>query len=180
MGDVHRFSHPTRLLLNSTRHAGAAGPRIDGNRERLGPSLWILVAAALAAPMVALVLTPVDTTVALVIGVAVGVLLVGILIAAAPVVEVRDGELRAGRAHIGVEFLGEPAVHAGDEARHARGAGLDPRSWHLIRGGIDGVVVIPVTDADDPTTAWVISSRTPDRLAAAVRRARIRRRTPSR
>ena len=64
-------------MQNSTRHAGAAGPRIDGYRERLGPSLWILVAAALAAPMVALVLTPVDTTVALVIGVAVGVLLVG-------------------------------------------------------------------------------------------------------
>lgn len=169
-----------RLMQNSTRHAGAAGPRTDGYRERLGPSLWILVAAALAAPMVALVLTPVDTTVALVIGVAVGVLLVGVLIAAAPVVEIRDGELRAGRAHIGVEFLGDPAIHTGDDARHARGAGLDPRSWHLIRGGIDGVVVIPVTDPDDPTTAWVISSRTPDRLAAAVRRAQIRRRTPSR
>lgn len=169
-----------RLMQNSTRHAGAADPRTDGYRERLGPSLWILVAAALAAPMVALVLTPVDTTVALVIGVAVGVLLVGVLIAAAPVVEIRDGELRAGRAHIGVEFLGDPAMHTGDDARHARGAGLDPRSWHLIRGGIDGVVVIPVTDPDDPTTAWVISSRTPDRLAAAVRRAQIRRRTPSR
>lgn len=163
-------------MQNSARHAGATG----GYRERLGPSLWILVAAALAAPMVALVLTPVDTTIALVIGVAVGVLLVGILIGAAPVVEVRDGELRAGRAHIGVEFLGAPAVHTGEEARHARGAGLDPRSWHLIRGGIDGVVVVPVTDTDDPTTAWVISSRTPDRLAAAVRRAQLRRSTPSR
>ncbi|HKP08905.1 MAG TPA: DUF3093 domain-containing protein [Microbacterium sp.] len=167
-------------MQNSTPHAGARSGRTDGYRERLGPSLWILVAAAVAAPMAALVITPIDTTVALIVGAGVGILLIALMILAAPVVEVRDGELRAGRAHIGVEFLGAAEVHAGEEARHARGAGLDPRSWHLIRGGIDGVVVFPVTDADDPTTAWVISSRTPDRLAAAVRRAQTTRRTPSR
>ncbi|WP_106813953.1 DUF3093 domain-containing protein [Microbacterium timonense] len=172
-------------MQNSSRHAGARNDRGGAPadrlyRERLGPSLWILVAAAVAAPMAALVLTPIDTTVALAVGIVVGVLLVALMIAAAPVVEVRGGELRAGRAHIPVEFLGVPVTHVGDDARHVRGAGLDPRSWHLIRGGIDGVVVIPVTDADDPTTAWVISSRTPDRLSAAVRRAQLRRRTPSR
>ncbi|HEY6113086.1 MAG TPA: DUF3093 family protein, partial [Gaiellaceae bacterium] len=51
------------------------------------------------------------------------------------------------------------------------GVGLDPRSWHVIRGGIDGLVTIPVIDPDDPTPAWALSTRTPDRLAAAVRRA---------
>lgn len=164
-------------MQNSQPHAGGRSGRTDGYRERLGPSLWILVAAAVAAPMAALVVTPIDTTVALVVGAAVGVLLIALILAAAPVVEVKGGELRAGRARIGVEFLGAPEVHVGDDARHARGAGLDPRSWHLIRGGIDGLVVLPVTDVDDPTTAWVISSRTPDRLAAAVRRAQLTRRT---
>ncbi|MFK4836797.1 DUF3093 domain-containing protein [Microbacterium sp. ZW T2_14] len=170
-------------MQNSMRHADARSGLTHGHqephyRERLGPSLWILVAAALVAPMAALVISPIDRTIALVVGAAVGVVLIALMIAAAPVVEVRDGELRAGRAHIDVEFLGMPQVHLGDDARHARGAGLDPRSWHLIRGGIDGLVVIPVTDADDPTTAWVISSRTPDRLSAAVRRAQITRSTP--
>lgn len=165
------------------RHADARsglthGPQEPHYRERLGPSLWILVAAALVAPMAALVISPIDRTIALVVGAAIGVVLIALMIAAAPVVEVRDGELRAGRAHIDVDFLGMPQVYLGDDARHARGAGLDPRSWHLIRGGIDGLVVIPVTDADDPTTAWVISSRTPDRLSAAVRRAQITRSTP--
>ncbi|MDY0909725.1 DUF3093 domain-containing protein [Microbacterium sp. CFBP9034] len=149
-------------------------------RERLGPSLWTLVSAAVAAPMAALVFTPIDTTVALVIGAAVGVGIIALLIAGSPVVELRDGVLRAGRAHIDVSLLGEPTVHTADDARHARGAGLDPRSWHLIRGGIDGVVVVPVTDLDDPAPTWVISSRTPDRLAAAMRRAGATRRTPSR
>lgn len=167
-------------MQNSTRHAGVPTRHPDAYRERLGPSLWILVAAAVAAPMAALVFSPIDTTLSLAVGLAVGVLLIVAMIAAAPVVEVREGVLRAGRARIEVEFLGAPEALTGDEARHARGAGLDPRSWHLIRGGIDGVVVVPVRDPDDPTTAWVISSRTPDRLSAAVRRAQLRQRTPSR
>jgi hypothetical protein len=149
-------------------------------RERLGPSLWILVSAALAGPMAALVFAPIDTTVSLVAGAAVGVAVVALLVLASPRVEVRDGELRAGRAHIDVALLGEPATLSGEEARHARGAGLDARAWHVIRGGIDGLVILPVTDPADPTPAWVVSTRTPDRLAAAVRRAQLRRRTPSR
>lgn len=136
------------------------------------------MAAAVAAPMAALVFAPVDTTLALVVGAAVGVAVVALLIAGSPVVEVHDGMLRAGRAHIRVDLLGEPTIFAGEPARQQRGGGLDPRSWHLIRGGIDGVVVIPVADPDDPTPAWVISSRTPDRLAAAVRRAQATRSTP--
>lgn len=167
-------------MQNSTRHAGAPDGSGGGYRERLGPSLWILVAAAVVAPMAALVLAPIDTTAALAAGLVVGALVIALLLAAAPVIAVRDGELRAGRAHIGVEHLGAPMVHVGDDARHARSAGLDPRAWHLIRGGIDAVVVIPVTDADDPATAWVLSSRTPDRLSAAVLRAQLTPRTPSR
>ncbi|WP_169582495.1 MULTISPECIES: DUF3093 family protein [Microbacterium] len=162
--------------MQKTAHDG----RADDYRERLGPSLWILVSAAVAGPMAALVFAPIDTTVALVAGAIVGVLVVALLVAVSPRVEVAAGELRAGRAHIDVGFLGDPVPLTGEEARHARGVGLDPRAWHLLRGGIDGVVVVPVVDADDPVPAWVVSSRTPDRLAAAVRRAQVRRRTPSR
>lgn len=158
-------------MQKTARSAGTRFVPADGYRERLGPSLWILVAAALAGPMTALAFVPVDTTLSLVIGAVVGVAVIALLVLTSPIVEVRDGELRAGRAHIGVDLLGEPAAFTGDAARHERGAGLDPRSWHLIRGGIDGVVVVGVEDPDDPTTSWVMSSRTPDRLAAALRRA---------
>ncbi|MET0811782.1 MAG: DUF3093 domain-containing protein [Microbacterium sp.] len=141
-------------------------------RERLSPSLWALVAAAVCGPMAALVFAPIDTTLALVIGALVGAGFVALLVAGSPTLEVRDGMLRAGRARIPAALLAEPTIHTGDEARQARGPDLDPRAWHVIRGGIDGVAVFPVVDPDDPTPIWVISSRTPDRLAAAVRRAR--------
>lgn len=149
-------------------------------RERLSPSLWMIVSAAVCAPMAALVFVPLDRTVALVIGIAVGVAVVALMLAASPTVSVGGGELRAGRAHIPVELLDEGSWSTGEEARQARGVGLNPRSWHLLRGGIDGVATFAVTDPDDPTPSWVISSRTPDRLVAAVRRARSTPRTPCR
>ncbi|MBU4465604.1 MAG: DUF3093 domain-containing protein [Actinobacteria bacterium] len=149
-------------------------------RERLGPSLWVLVGTAVCAPMAALVFVPIDTTISLIAGVVVGIGVAWLLIAGSPILLVRDGELLAGRARIDVALLGEPDIHIGEDARQARGPLLDPRDWHVVRGGIDGVVTVPVVDPDDPTPLWVLSSRTPDRLAAAIRDAQIRPRTPRR
>ncbi len=155
-----------RLMQNTMTDAR---PRY---RERLAPSIWMLVTVALAGPMVALVFVPVGSTAALAAGAVVAAVLVAGIIGVAPVVSVSGSTLRAGRAHIDAEFLGEPVALVGAEARDARGPALPARGWHLIRGGIDGVVVVPNDDPADPVTAWTISTRTPDRLAAAIRAAR--------
>lgn len=141
-------------------------------RERLSPGLRLLVTVALAGPMVSLIFVPVGSTVALIIGAAVSALLVVLFVALTPVVSVTGSVLRAGRAHIDTRYLGEPVALTGDDARQARGPGLPARGWHLIRGGIDGIVVVPNTDPDDPIESWSISTRTPDRLAAAIRASR--------
>ena len=141
-------------------------------RERLSPSLWTLLSAALAGPMVALVFVPLDATVALVAGLVVAAVLMASLILLSPVVEVRGGELRVGRAHIPLDQLGAPTALVGDEARLARGPALERSAWHLLRGGIDGVVRVPVVDERDPVTEWVFSTRTPERIVAVIERAR--------
>lgn len=143
-------------------------------RERLSPSLWLLVTVALAGPMVSLVFVPVGPAISLISGAAVSAALISLFIAATPVVAVEGTVLRAGHAHIDVRHLGDPVALSGDEARAARGPGLSARGWHLIRGGIDGIVLVPNIDPDDPVDSWTISSRTPDRLAAAIRAARPR------
>jgi len=142
-------------------------------RESLTPSLWVFVAAAVIAPMTAMVFVPFDTTLALAIGAAAGIAVIVLLLASAPRVAVRDGVLYAGRAHIPVTLLGDGEWFTGSDARDLRGPGLPRDAWHLIRGGIDGLVRVPVLDPDDPTPFWVISSRTPDRLVAAIRRAQM-------
>lgn len=141
-------------------------------RERLAPSLWLLVSAAVLAPMIALTLVPITATLALLIGVLAALAVIGLLVAGSPVVSVEGSVLRAGRAHIDVQWLGEPIVLSGEEARNARGPGLPASGWYLIRGGIDGLLVLPNIDPDDPVSSWTISTRTPDRLAAAIRDAR--------
>ena len=141
-------------------------------RERLSPSLWVLVSAAVVGPMAALVVTPIAPTLALVVGAVVGVGVIAALVALSPVVEVRDGWLRAGRAKIEVRYLGEPEPLTGEAAREARGPQLDPRSWLLMRAGVDGIVRVALADPRDPVPSWLISTRTPDRLSAAIRAAR--------
>lgn len=140
-------------------------------RERLSPSLWTLLSAAIVGPMVGLVFVPLDATVALILGLVAGVALIALLILGSPVVSVRDGELRVGPAHIAVTELGEPIALTGEEARAARGTNLSATAWHMFRGSIDGVVVVPVLDVDDPVSEWVFSTRTPERIVAAIRRA---------
>ena len=156
------------------------GTQTPAYRERLTPPLWAFVAAAMIAPMAALVFVPLNATVALVAGGAVAVGVILLLALLSPVIEVRDGWLRAGRARIDARHLGVPVEYRGQEARLERGQRLDPRSWHLIRGGIDGLVVVPLEDPDDPVPSWVISTRTPDRLRSALRSASVRQRTPGR
>lgn len=155
-----------RLMQNDDRGAR------EIYRERLAPGLWMLVTIALAGPMAVLVFIPVGATIALVIGAVVSLLLVTLSIVASPVVRVAGRTLYAGRAHIDADWLGEPQAFTGDDARAKRTRDIDRDGWHLIRGGIDGLVVIPITDPGDPVGSWTISSRTPDRLEAAIRAAR--------
>lgn len=141
-------------------------------RERLSPSLPFFVAICLAGPMVSLSFIPVGSVIALVLGVVATVVIIVLAVLASPIISVEGTRLRAGRAQIDAHWLGEPAELTGPEARNARGPGLDRSGWHLIRGGIDGIVVVPITDPADPVTTWTISTRTPDRLVAAIERAR--------
>lgn len=144
----------------------------DVYRERLTPSLWMLVVIALAGPMVSLVFTPVGADFALILGVVVSLVLVTLSIALSPVLRVSGTALHVGRAHIDARWLGEPEEFTGDDARARRTRDIARDGWNFLRGGIDGLVIVPVTDPADPMNSWTISTRTPDRLAAAIRAAR--------
>jgi hypothetical protein len=140
-------------------------------RERLSPSLWMLVTAAVIAPMLMLVFTPLGTLPGLLIGSAVALALILAMIFGSPRVRVEGTTLHAGRAQIDARWLGDVVEYSGDDAREARGPKLAARGWHLLRGGIDGLVVVQNIDPNDPIPSWTISTRTPDRLAAAIRTA---------
>lgn len=90
-------------------------------------------------------------------------------------VEVSDGELRAGRAHIDVGLLGEPTALDAAEARLLAGRDADARAYLLLRPYVRTAVRVPVLDPGDPAPYWLVSTRRPQRLVAALDRARARR-----
>lgn len=141
-------------------------------REKLWPTPWIYLASLLLIPASILVLAPVSMPAGIVTGIVLYLAVVGALSLTAPVVEVQDGRLRAGRAEIDLAHTGEAVAADAEQARIERGTGLDARAFLVIRGWIRPIVRIPIVDQRDPTPYWLVSSRRPDELAAAINRSR--------
>ncbi|HYI33975.1 MAG TPA: DUF3093 domain-containing protein [Glaciibacter sp.] len=141
-------------------------------REKLWPSLWVFLAVALVIPASLLVFAPIS----MLAGITTGLVLFGgcvtILTVASPVIRVSDGTLTAGPAQIAAELLGEAEPYDAAEATHQRGPGLDARAWLLIRGWVQPVVRVPLEDPSDRAPYWLISTRHPQELAAAINRSR--------
>ncbi len=121
-------------------------------------SLWLAVLAATPEVVAWSV-----TAVALAVMVA---LLVGY---GRPRVAVGDGTLRAGRAHIGLEHVGEVTALDAEEVRRQAGVDADARAYLLLRPYLKRGVRVDITDPADPAPYWLVSCRRPDRVVSAVR-----------
>jgi len=137
-------------------------------REKLWPSPWIYLATLLLIPASILVLAPVSLPAGIVTGIVLYIAAVGSLTLTAPVIEVADGMLRAGRAQISLVHTGEAVPAEDAAARIERGTGLDARAYLVIRGWIHAVVRVPITDPADPAPYWLLSTRRPEELAAVI------------
>ncbi len=138
--------------------------------ERLGVPLrwWALATMFLATVLLAfLVAVPAW------VGLAVTGLLVALLLAVfvsygAARVSVRDGELRAGRAHIDLHHLGTATALDAEQAHRLAGRDADARAYLLLRPYLRRAVRIEVVDPADPAPYWLVSTRHPERLVQAL------------
>ena len=78
--------------------------------------------------------------------------------------------LTVGRATIERRFVGAVDAFRKEEATAERGTRLNGLAYLCIRGWIDPVVKIQITDPSDQTPYWLTSSRHPDKLTAALAR----------
>jgi hypothetical protein len=85
-------------------------------------------------------------------------------------VEVRDGVLYAGAAQISVRFLGPAEPLDKDATRRVHGVEANARAFLLTRPYISLSVRVPIEDPSDPAPYWLISTRHPRQLAAALAR----------
>lgn len=80
-----------------------------------------------------------------------------------------DGErLRAGRASIPLEYVGRVEPLGPQDTRRVTGVDADARAYLLLRPYLKRSVRVEITDPADPTPYWLLHTRHPDRLAAAL------------
>jgi len=137
-------------------------------RERLAPSFWIYLATALVIPASLLVFAPINIYAGIICALVLFVGSVALLVGLAPVIVVTDETLTAGKATIPLNLLGTPETFTGSAATIQRGQKLDTRAWLCMRGWVDPVVKIPLEDPNDPTPYWLVSTRNPKGLSAAL------------
>ncbi|NIZ92118.1 DUF3093 domain-containing protein [Kineococcus rubinsiae] len=82
-----------------------------------------------------------------------------------------DGVFQVGRARLPVAVIGAVDPVPAAERRAALGPQLDARAHLAIRSWVPSAVRIHLTDPHDPTPYWMVSTRHPERLAAALRAA---------
>lgn len=141
-------------------------------RERLWPSVGLILTLLLLLPAVAMVITPINADLAIPAAIAVYLVIAGTLLATSPVVSVSEGVLQAGSANIPVQALGKVKILDREALRGTLGPGADARAYLVVRGVIHRGLRIEVSDPSDPTPYWVITTRTPEKLAAAIEASR--------
>ncbi|UJP39187.1 DUF3093 domain-containing protein [Cellulomonas palmilytica] len=152
---------------HTPRTPAATGASFD-EALSLAPLGWVAVAGLVVTVWIALL--PVDLVLATVVALVVAVVTVVLVLRWTPRVRVHGGELHAGPAHIPLDLLRDPVALEGPALREALGPGLDARAYVCLRGWIRTAVRVDVDDPADPTPYWVVSTRRPAALVAALTR----------
>jgi hypothetical protein len=87
-------------------------------------------------------------------------------------IEVTSGELRAGAATLPLAMAGEVVALDEIQSRALRGPRADPAAFMLLRPYLKRAVYIEVIGEHQDRPYWLIGSRRPAELAAAIERSR--------
>ncbi|PFG37906.1 Protein of unknown function (DUF3093) [Georgenia soli] len=151
-------------------------------RERLAPSAGVHLISLMVGGGAALALSLWGPVAALVGGVLVTAVVSAALVLTAPVVQVvRGGDpadggapgglrLRAGQAVIPVDALGAGVALDAEQLRSALGPEADARAYVCHRAWVRSAVRLPVVDERDATPYWLVCTRRPSALLAALDR----------
>ncbi|MSW85157.1 MAG: DUF3093 family protein [Actinobacteria bacterium] len=149
---------------------------VDGTEvaflERLNPPWWVwFVGALLGAPLAVAYGAAFGLASGWLVFGAYLVILCTTLITTSPVICVDDLVLRAGRARLPLQFVGTVSALDTDHMTNARGINGNRAAFLLTRNWCSHTgVLIEVTDETDPHPYWLVTSRNPEALVAALHR----------
>jgi hypothetical protein len=143
--------------------------QVPAYRERLWPSPGLLI---LAAVIIAPVAIAYGAVLGAWLGWGLGVLLIALswtwLIGSAPALRVDERVFRAGRARLPRPYVGAVRGLTAEELARERTSG-DVRTYFVFRPGTSRTaVLIENVDPDDPHPRWIVQTRRPEQLVAAL------------
>ncbi len=136
--------------------------------ERLLPAFWVWVVAAGISGASIVTFAPINLGVGFIAAAVVAIIITTLLLLSTPQIIVTPTLLTVGRATIERQFVGAVCGFDGAEATQERGPRLNATAYLCIRGWIPSVVRIEITDPQDPTPYWLVSTRRPAELSAAL------------
>lgn len=136
--------------------------------ERLWPSPWLYLALLLLVPGVMLLLMPINSTLGMILAPVIYVLVGGLVTLSSPKLEVTEAHFSAGRATIPTEFLGRAVVLDREDLQATLGPKADARAYSVVRGWVHQGVKVENLDSSDPAPYWLVTTRFPERLCAAL------------
>lgn len=143
---------------------------VTGHRERLLPRWWVwLLLVGISAMLGSAYGAALGTGVGWLVAGACIVGLGALVWITAPRVRVDSRGLQAARAVLPAACIGEVETVSAERIRELRGPGADGRLFVTLRPwAARGGVLVSVDDPVDPHPGWLVSSRHPERLAAAL------------
>jgi len=139
-------------------------------REVIRAPLWLLtVVYFFMLSLVISIWSALGDNAALIALVLVSGALVWIYSATALTIEVNEKELRVGKAHINLDFVGD-CINLDNEAiKRVRTRDADPRAFLAIRFWAPKGIQIVINDTRDSTPYWLISSNDGAELIKAIK-----------
>src|SRR5215469_6356317 len=143
-------------------------------RERLfAPPLWWVAGMLTMLTFAAIVWTGFDLGITLAVFAAVIVVTAAFLLNwGRATIEVADGELRVGKDRLSLADTGHVRPLDEAQARALRGPRADPRAYVLIRPYLRLAVYVEVNGPERDIPYWLLATRRPAELAAAIESSR--------
>lgn len=139
---------------------------------RVPASWWLL-----AVPVILILGSEVWAGLSLAVAVSVYALLTAVIAGfllswGAATIEVTDGTLRAGRDTLPLDSVGDVVALDEEQAALLRGPRADPAAHLMLRPYLKRAVYIAVADPASEIPYWLVGTRRPAELAAAIERSR--------
>lgn len=138
-------------------------------RERVLPSVWSFLPGTLIIPSLALTFAPFSWVGGLLAGIVSYGLVLVLMVASAPVIEVSGTTLRVANATISRKHLGAATTIEETEARtRAIRTELNALAYLRLQASVKPLLKIEITDERDPAPYWLFSTRNPKAILVAL------------